>query len=253
MAVSVAQMPWRMSKQKQRSHLCGVQALPAHRQRLKPHPTPPPFACSAFADWRAQLEKGLKVLEDRAIAMAARTIGFDQQLSLIVPAQTEVQASEGIQPTSLFVSWTDPGSWRGRQAVIDEQGRIMYSVPIRLIQSWENCTVIHPAIGLRMRKKKPEHRDFLPKDIAHFQAMWDCALGVTDLMSLCEVCGRRDFGEGDDVAKRCPLCLMVAHPACVEHLAAGEIDVRDVPKSAIPHPFRGSAHLCALCSSWQTS
>ena len=201
--------------------------------------------------WRAALIESLGVLERRATAVRTTPRGHDGQISLIVSAAAGL--TEGTQ-SAIYVTWTDATASRGRRVQIDPQNRIVYSVPIYHVASWENCFVVHPAIGKWMRKLPPSLREVLPPDALHLQRMWDCALGSVDSLSLCSIC-KQDSGVDGNVPKRCPLCLLVFHAECVDEAApdvcAAPLELPQHVAGVVPAVFDGNVYLCPLCRFWQ--
>lgn len=215
--------------------------------------------------WRNELKLSLSALQERADAMLSKEIGQDGEISLVVPKLTADAEGTDVQPSAVFVAWRDPTARSGRQVGIDPLHRIKYSVPLFRLAQWDGCFIIHPAIGVRMRRVPPALRQALPMPVQRLQRMWNASLGAVESFAPCSVCNRAEADAKDGgLPKLCPLCMVVSHSSCADDVlcedggASAMVDGADVmdglqkcAPERLPGIFWHNDNLCALCRNWQ--
>ena len=76
--------------------------------------------------------------------------------------------------------------------------------------------VVHPGIGIIMRKGPKSERSYVPEHVSRLQFIWNIshtAMHDAPLIDICLICDR-----GSDVSalRTCALCLQTSHDLCIE-------------------------------------
>lgn len=203
---------------------------------------------NCFAQFCASLKKSLQAMLE--CCECNPKIG-DNLSILRSPTDIEGVPSFSTSQRIFLAHWEIPGK-TGRVARLDAQGRLVSMVCVgknRLARNFENCTVLHPDIGLRMERNKKAERPkladsvlrliniFLQAEASRLQDSIDQLrqqerqvgfdLQWADVVDTdadaCVYCGC-DCGNQAasisapqaeaEVTKRCPLCLLAWHDVC---------------------------------------
>ena len=213
---------------------------------------PASSATVVLEQWQGAYVQGIAVLEDRMAALRNVPLGLERQLTLLQP----LSSVSAISRQAVFVSWSDPDLRQGREALLDRDGRVIYSVPLRRNLHWpeEESAVVHPAVGAVMYKRKGAHRDRIPESM-RLKRMWDICTGSTlSSFSTCRVCGLADSADlGEDAVRQCGLCLQTFHWACCRrHVSVleGLCDLPMLPAGILPAD--GHSAMCPWCAAAAT-
>jgi hypothetical protein len=234
----------------------------------------------AYAQWTRAVES----LLSRQAALQTKTLGENDELSLVRFSSVQAAASSSNAAGArhdrvVYVHFTDPASFMGRQARVDPisaEAKYMVGSTFPIV-SWEGCEVIHPAVGARIVRSKV-NREFVCDAVVNLKRMWQAVLG-----SLCEsgsamlgvpccICKATrqlvharadvvDVAEGPaDAVLTCSFCLRSCHEACVENcvlphmceLPPAPQEVLAVVQSdfggdIVPRAFKDGAFVCLLC------
>jgi hypothetical protein len=147
-----------------------------------------------------------------------------------------------------LVHWSNPKSDTGRPVEIRD-GHAVY--PMRHVSVFTDVRVIHPAIGVHMKRSKQD-RAAVPRWVQRLKDMHEVALGASDPLDTCFICNEVVC---IDDGSRCRLCLTSAHTACREVFVGHQSFVEDSSSVAPPNEavlgirFCKGA-LCKACRSW---
>jgi hypothetical protein len=148
-----------------------------------------------------------------------------------------------------LVQWSNPKSDTGRPVEIRD-GHAVY--PMRHNSRFTDVRVIHPAIGVHIRRSKHD-RAPVPRWVQRLKSMHEVALGASDPLDTCFICQEVTCVDDGSV---CRLCLTSAHTACREvfvgHPSFSEDAASIAPPSndAIFGPMFCKDALCQACRSW---
>ena len=150
-----------------------------------------------------------------------------------------IQVTEHGCSNVLLVHWAVVASRTGQRVVLDEDGRIVYSMHVRHgWKSYVGCVIVHPDVGLALQRRGPRDRNQFPQSMLRLWRMWECGLvrcgagagggdddddradGAADFEGeeVCEVCS-----VGPSVYK-CALCLHCWHQECCYKIAKWVIE-----------------------------
>ena len=199
----------------------------------------------ALAVWQARVEVSIAAVADWRDHLGA---ALCDNLALVEYAEA------GSIHTS-FVHWIDVGSRRGRFVRLDDENRIIYSIPAFVpVRDFSQDRVIHPNAGVRMAEVPKRFRPRLPDELLRLQQVWTLALGGGAETGQCVLCTR----PADDIP-RCAFCCLLWHPECAVQASmelprhdAGRLQLRrpEWPDhlARLPLVVAGApAGLCALC------
>ena len=221
-------------------------------------------ASEVWDKWADEARLGASILQERAMALATRATGFQDELSLVSIGD---DAPPGLAPrTVTLVKWEGASSM-GREGRLDQQWRVKWATPSMFpLRDFRACKIVHPAIGVKMEKLRA-HRNPIPDKIKRLRQMWSvaehCARAPLDV---CVMCGMDDTKDGADPSPgqeltHCALCLLPWHAECCEvalrHLRAriSTTPLTGLPRDALPTEFTTSsaaheAPMCVMCRAW---
>ena len=164
---------------------------------------------------------------------------------------------EGVAHTC-FVHWTDTHTRRGRFVRLDEENRVIYSIPAMVRETdLSQARVIHANAGVRMQKVTKRFRPRVPDDILRLQRVWNSGVQPEgEDGGLCILCTQAD--RAAEVTSRCALCCLSWHPECAAQAAtelprhaAAHLQLRRPSwpdhLARLPRLGAGVGGLCALC------
>lgn len=207
--------------------------------------------------WRKQIASSIDCLLERHNARHVPVGGppeNDRQLSLILargPVCPTILSGPGVrQPTKrrkgkhdsadqnaiqevrvLFVFWLPTSDRVGKPVSLDGEGCVI-NIPnfVKSQEDFNSAEIIHPAIGVKMRRNKDE-REKVPESIIRLKQMYESLhepfTGFEGDQTTCFVC-KRDLLDDLIEIYRCPLCLISAHSACTSSLASS---IQNMPES----------------------
>ena len=196
--------------------------------------------------WQTHAHCSLDILADRAAALQHKPLGLKAhgaqvpELSLMT-----YKEKSGVHGVTL-VQWVNAACFAGRRVRLDvpdgPDGLLSYAVyPVNIDPTdFHDSVVIHPAIGVSVKRAKGKDRTQVPPSALHLKRMWEAGLGgAPHALLTCAACGRQsecgeEGGQASDesndetkVMTECPLCLLAWHTTCMKHFASrfgGEID-----------------------------
>ena len=156
---------------------------------------------------------GIQVLHMTQQAVASRTIGQDDECSLVLH-----MIPNGFVFCS-FISWVAP-VWLGR-TIVYRDGVLWWKIPgtnppMNFTKGGHRVlAIIHPAVGVKPLKKS---RPAPPQYVKDIKQMYEVAMTYTagrnsTTIAHCGVCG-----QAAPQPRVCPLCLCAMHPGCVQHV-----------------------------------
>ena len=179
--------------------------------------------------WATSLAMGLEVLQDRETAVRLLPLGNNDNISLLQVADAAGSSNDSPACRLVYVTWIHASTKFGREVIIDSDKRAVYSVTLTEAKSWMGAIIVHPAIGIHMRKVPRVldgelARPLIPEKIQRLHSMWEKALSPT--ITLRDPCTFCCSASGEDIFV-CALCLLPWHPHCA-HTAAMAEDLPDV-------------------------
>ena len=154
------------------------------------------------------------------------------------------------------------------QLVTERNGEVIFSMVIgkdaKPHQDLSRAIVIHPSIGVAMRKiKKGDGRPTVPQCILRLAKMVRAGLAVAaagqDAPGLglepCVACGHRVAGDGDDerTLMLCCICMSSFHVGCAQAPASVQMPASvPLPECLAQLVVHKSPHVCELCMRWHS-
>lgn len=173
-----------------------------------------------------------------------RPLGDARQLSLMFRSNNE-------EAECVLVDWVNPETKLGRLCKTDSQNRVISLMYARDIpQSFRDYAIVHPAIGISVKRAQGEGRPSVPPNILKLKQLWLASSdGAT--MDPCAVCKQADAA--DDSVRLCMLCLLPFHAQCSDGAAEilnSRIARMVCPlKEMVPRDW-DLRNLCSMCSVW---
>lgn len=218
------------------------------------------FATTA-AKWREEVTKSLDVLQARSRDLAEMEIGHEGQMAMVEVQET--QYTDVGQP--FMVHWEDLVSRRGFRVRLDVNHKPIFATPtsraktgslLTVRESFLNCVMVHPAVGIRMLKlrKEDDARPELPAQMVRLKLMWGAAAAKAasePCLELCDVCCLVGC---DMLLYTCPLCTLSLHDSCSSRVLGWmqrEWDTHGMRLSdAVAWPWervQASSMACVIC------
>lgn len=195
----------------------------------------PALGIEAYADvsveelmvrWSSQVSSSLHGLQSACVARKQLELGHDNQIALV--AYTDESNSGDVAGRDLIYISLDRkrrNDCIGRQARLDAQGRIIWTIPgFTPARNYSNAEIVHPCIGIRMEKETNRFRPMVPEPIVALKECMQLCYAAEDktwleldaelstsrvqLPAICEKCG------GSCTEPACPLCRWTWHVGC---------------------------------------
>ena len=221
-----------------------------------------------FKCWAHKAEEGLFILADRAKALATCELGAGDRLSL-------VEHDEESCRTLSVVQWTDPRNLFGRVIRLnpDCPGEVIYTASMMFGKTvsphrrFVNLLIVHPDLGITMKKSRKGGRSQIPAGLWLLKCMWEqCMTNIGEessaltLAAECAICGCSpnivDALQPDQAERKlftCSLCMVTSHEECCSALLDFAVAAGRMRPCAIdfelPELFHAKA-MCRLCNAW---
>jgi hypothetical protein len=155
----------------------------------------------------------------------------------------------------VFVQWYLASTKQGRPVNIDESlNAIWPTASITPVRSFADAAVVHPAIGVHLRKARKDRAE-VPRMFIALKRFWEVATNRGQCVTLSSECCACMSATG--TTSQCPLCQLVWHTECsdiaFERLGT-DISAVSLPAGAadiglLPSVLRRDS-LCTLCAAW---
>ena len=174
--------------------------------------------------WRSSLQLSAQALLERRTSLETLELGQNKHLSLVV----RVACDDAISVD--FVQWVDPKTMEGRVVALDERNGVV--CPVHWMTPsliFSKAEVIHPSIGVSVRRVKKSERPIVPTHIVRLQELYRTCIELTSKIMeddeispdpiqsqslTCVVCGTSTGG-----IMQCGLCLMHSHKQCLSKVS----------------------------------
>jgi hypothetical protein len=244
-----------------------------------PHDAVKANAGTLISQWCVQVAVGASVIRNRNEKVRSGILpDINGDLSLMeLTRQVEGPSGSMTQQTAVvYVQWGHRHNMRGRIARLDDHNRVIYSIPgYEPEYDFTNEILVHPALGVQMKKVRGDKRPSIPYDHLHLHRMWQAAITSQTLdkrticnstsLDACEYCHTHGPIEGRGV-HHCALCLTSHHKSCAEvvaghlqpnHARASKLNAGDLPmrfncQRAADDECNGVEvdPLCDICRKW---
>lgn len=198
--------------------------------------------------WSLQVGETLQGLHSAYEARDKFSLGHDDQLALVECLSPDDCAGTPGR-TLIFIKLDKHRKHEcmGRQAYLDRHGGIKWHIPgITPAKNYSNAVVVHPCIGVHMRKDHAD-RPTVPKHIAALKQCLELCLSAEDRVSAedlelaSELEHSLDPGEcarceGVCTKAACPLCRLCWHISCAAECVLSLQNMSDV-KPFVPDGF----------------
>ena len=217
--------------------------------------------CGMYCNtWTAKARDARLALEHRQAA-DTRPVGDQDQLSLVL--EGDIQAGTA---RAHYINWMSPATLVG-QIAIERLGEVVFSMVIgqhaKPFRSWQGCTVIHNAVGVRMMKrKKGEGRQSFPTEVMKLMEM--IRLGLTARSGLDAIdlgrCNLCKLATAADLTV-CVICTMTHHLECSRIASVSQFapEIRFPLRPLLPRILSDVVdmdddrrHICDLCAKWMS-
>jgi hypothetical protein len=203
-----------------------------------------------FQDWSFNAERGVDALQRCAMERGVPCgRAWPWEMSLLDIAASTANHCERLV---VLVQWSDPSKWTGRRVEVRD-GFAIY--PMRRVETFVDPRVVHPAIGVHIRKSKVD-RAAVPRWVERLKHMTEVSLGGGIALDACFICGDECGTDpaSADAGTVCPLCLRASHSNCCTRFVAHdefskELQEMPPPMVHIGSNFSGTA-VCAACQQW---
>lgn len=195
---------------------------PDSEHECLPQDAPPHQLDGAFDKWVDSIRLTGDALQSRFEYAQNTKLGHQSNVSIVLTHSVEKNISD-IQVN--FVQWSDVGRLMGRRVTIDENDGII--CPVYFMQPaicFGGCEVIHPAIGLCVRRVKKSERPIIPPFIKRLYDIYATSIRSINSVSDREVAFDDEVtgectGCGNDASFQCGCCQKFWHTSCADSVA----------------------------------
>jgi hypothetical protein len=215
---------------------------------------PGPEEGPLYKRWREECLHGLECLVSARVATEHRPVGYRPDPT--TPSEISLvghQSDSGDWVVS-FVHWRDTlPDLEGRICRVDATARsgpvLVYPTGVP-VQRFTADMILHPAIGVSIRRAKGVLRTSIPKAALRLKGIWESVkgCGAVDALGLCVGCE----DEHGPLVFVCGVCQLSWHPSRAERFFQSDVSVAKHEPAAsvysVPFEFK-DAGPCILCDA----
>ncbi len=165
------------------------------------------------SSWSTACSKGVDVLVDAQVANVHKGLGYKPSPNDTAELSLVEHCTDSGETIRSFVHWQDVSSLKGRRCRQDCMKiglQLVYPTGAR-VEDFSSSLILHPAIGVPIRKARGALRTVVPKHVVRLKEMWDTIRGCSaDALAVCHYCQ----DELDASAEICALCQLAWHSSC---------------------------------------